>query len=108
MHHLSPVLWWDSWRMRYMTGSRRFRFFDAMSILARRVLDPSGNSPLRMRSSRSRFSSTDRLRYGDSLPGLVGSVAWGAAEGSIFLLGCGCDSMFCFVASVVPAGLAAF
>ena len=29
-----------------MTGSRMFRFGDAMSILARSTRDPSGNSPL--------------------------------------------------------------
>lgn len=35
---------------------------DAMSILALRIWLPSSNSPARMRSKRSRFSSTDRLR----------------------------------------------
>ena len=48
-----------------------FRFFDAISILARSVRVPSGNSPFFMRSNRSRFSSTERLRYGLSLPGSV-------------------------------------
>ena len=42
-----------------------------MSILARRTREPSGNSPACMRSNRSRFSSTERLRYGLSLPGSV-------------------------------------
>ena len=54
-----------------MTGSRKFRFGDAMSILARSTRDPSGNSPLRMRSKRSRFSCFERLRCGLSLPGSV-------------------------------------
>src|ERR1022692_3616803 len=57
--------------MRYITGSRMFRFFEAISILARRVREPSGNSPARMRSNRPRFSSMDRLRQGLSLPGSV-------------------------------------
>ncbi len=43
----------------------------AMSIFARRVRLPSANSPARMRRNRSRFSSTLRLRYGDSVPGSV-------------------------------------
>ena len=47
------------------------RLGEAMSIFARRVREPSGNSPARMRSSRSRFSSTERLRYGLSVPGSV-------------------------------------
>ena len=42
-----------------------------MSIFARSVREPSGNSPAFMRSNRSRFSSTERLRYGLSLPGSV-------------------------------------
>ena len=54
-----------------MTGSRMLRFGDAMSILARSVREPSGNSPAFMRANRSRFSSTERLRYGLSLPGSV-------------------------------------
>ncbi len=37
MHHVSPVRWCVAWRMRYRTGSRRFRLGDAMSILARSV-----------------------------------------------------------------------
>ena len=57
--------------MRYITGSRMLRFGEAMSIFARSVREPSGNSPARMRSSRSRFSSTERLRYGLSVPGSV-------------------------------------
>ena len=44
---------------------------EAMSILARSTREPSGNSPAFMRSNRSRFSSTERLRYGLSLPGSV-------------------------------------
>src|SRR5205814_8918231 len=51
--------------------SRMLRFGDDMSIFARRVREPSGNSPARMRSNRSRFSATERLRYGLSLPGWV-------------------------------------
>ena len=58
-------------RMRYITGSRMLRFGEAMSILARSVREPSGNSPAFMRANRSRFSSTERLRYGLSLPGSV-------------------------------------
>ena len=54
-----------------MTGSRILMFGEAMSILARSTRAPSGNSPLRMRSNRSRFSSTVRLRYGLFLPGSV-------------------------------------
>ena len=42
-----------------------------MSIFARSVRAPSGNSPARMRRKRSRFSSTDRLRQGLSRPGGV-------------------------------------
>src|SRR5436309_2951593 len=47
-----------------MTGSRRLMLPDDMSILARRVFEPSSNSPWRMRSKRPRFSATLRLRYG--------------------------------------------
>ena len=57
-----PVRWCSARRMRYITGSRMLRFGDAMLIFARSVLEPSGNSPARMRPNRSRFSSTDRLR----------------------------------------------
>ena len=35
--------------MRYITGSRIFRFGEAMSILARSTREPSGNSPAFMR-----------------------------------------------------------
>ena len=42
MHHLSPVRWWCACRMRYMTGSRRFMFGDAMSIFARSTLRAVG------------------------------------------------------------------
>src|ERR1035438_9165220 len=58
--------------MRYMMGSRMLKLGDAMSILARRVRAPSGNSPAFMRVNRSRFSAMPRLRYGLSLPGSVG------------------------------------
>ena len=44
---------------------------DDMSIFARRVFDPSGNSPFLMRSNRSRFSSTLLFLYGLSFPGSV-------------------------------------
>ncbi len=54
-----------------MTGSRMFRLGEAISILARSVRVPSGNSPARIRSNRSRFSSTLRSRYGLFLPGSV-------------------------------------
>ena len=53
------------------TGSRMFMLGEAISILARSVREPSGNSPARIRRNRSRFSSTERLRYGLSLPGSV-------------------------------------
>ena len=43
----------------------------AMSILARSTWAPSGNSPARIRSKRSRFSSTARSRKGLSVPGVV-------------------------------------
>ncbi len=59
-----------------MTGSRRFRLGEAMSILARSVRVPSGNSPALMRRKRSRFSSADRLRNGPSLPGCVSVPRW--------------------------------
>ena len=57
--------------MRYITGSRRLRLGDAMSMRARNTFPPSANSPARMRDSRSRFSSTVRLRQGLSEPGSV-------------------------------------
>ena len=50
MHHASPVRWWCSRRMRYITGSRRFWLGDSMSIFARSTCAPSGNSPARMRA----------------------------------------------------------
>ena len=71
MHQASPVCWCDSWRMRYITGSRMLKFGEFMSILARKVRAPSGNSPAFMRRNRSRFSSTERLRYGLSVPPLM-------------------------------------
>ena len=46
-------------------------FGEAMSIFARSVFAPSGNSPFFMRSNRSRFSSTERSRHGLFLPGSV-------------------------------------
>ena len=45
-------------------------FGAAMSILARSVFEPSGNSPARIRAKRSRFSATVRSRKGDGVPGL--------------------------------------
>ncbi len=45
-----------------MTGSRMLKFGEFMSILARKVREPSGNSPAFMRRKRSWFSSTERLR----------------------------------------------
>ena len=71
MDAASPVRWCEAWRMRYMTGSRRLRLGWAMSILARRVREPSGNSPARIRRNRSRFSSTERPRVGLFFPGSV-------------------------------------
>ena len=44
--------------MRSSSGSRMIMFGCAMSIFARSTCAPSGNSPARMRRSRSRFSST--------------------------------------------------
>ena len=55
----------------YMAGSLMLRLGDAMSILARSVLLPSGNSPFFMRWNRSRFSSTLLSRQGEFLPGSV-------------------------------------
>ena len=43
----------------------------AMSIFARSTCAPSGNSPAFIRRSRSRFSSTERSRYGLFVPGVV-------------------------------------
>ena len=53
-----------------MMGSRRLRFGEAMSILARRVREPSGNSPAFIRANRSRFSSTAAISIGTLLAGL--------------------------------------
>ncbi len=72
MHHSFPVLWCSSCRIRYSTGSRRLKFGEPMSIFARSVLLPLGNSPPRIRRNSSRFSSTPRLRNGDSWPAAVG------------------------------------
>jgi len=44
MHHVSAVRWWVALRMRYITGSLMLIFGDPMSIFARSVLEPSGNS----------------------------------------------------------------
>jgi hypothetical protein len=71
MHHVEPVRWCGFFRIRYSTGSRRFKFGLAMSIFARSVCEPSANSPARMRRKRSRFSATERLRNGLSVPGDV-------------------------------------
>src|SRR3972149_3532550 len=68
MHLASPGRGGVALRIRYMTGSRRLMLPEVMSILARRVLAPSSNSPRRMRSRRSRLSSAGRFRYGLSLP----------------------------------------
>ena len=59
--------------MRYRAGSRKWMFGDAMSMRDRRVRVPSGNSPFRMRSNKSRFSSTERSRQGLGLPGRSGT-----------------------------------
>ena len=48
-----------------------FMLGDAMSIFARSTQAPSSNSPRRICSNRSRFSSTERSRYGLFLPGSV-------------------------------------
>jgi hypothetical protein len=45
-----------------MAGSRRLMLGEAMSIFARRMWVPSGNSPAFMRWKSSRFSVTLRLR----------------------------------------------
>ena len=71
MHHLSPERWCEACLMRYITGSRMLMFGEAMSIFARSVRAPSGNSPFSIRSNRSRFSATVRSRYGLFLPGSV-------------------------------------
>ena len=60
--------------MRYMTGSRMLMFGEAMSILARRVRAPSGNSPARIRVNRSRFSSTRAVPKG-AFPARLGQGA---------------------------------
>src|SRR6266540_2577206 len=49
MHHLSPVRWCLACMIRYMIGSRRWKFGWLMSIFARRVRLPSGNSPAFLR-----------------------------------------------------------
>ena len=44
---------------------------ELLSIFARSVREPSGNSPFFIRSNRSRFSSTERSRHGLFFPGSV-------------------------------------
>src|SRR5206468_6884337 len=56
-----------------ISGSRNQILGDAMSILARSVHAPSGNSPFFIRVKRSRFSPMERLRNGLSLPGRSGT-----------------------------------
>ena len=51
-----------------MAGSRRLMLGEAMSIFARRMCAPSGNSPFCMRL-KVHVSSALRLRNGESLPG---------------------------------------
>ena len=46
-------------------------FDEAISILALNTFDPSSNSPFFILSNKSKFSSIERLRYGESLPGSV-------------------------------------
>ena len=48
-----------------------FMLGDAMSIFARSTCVPSSNTPVRICSSSSRFSSTLRSRYGLFVPGSV-------------------------------------
>ena len=71
MHQASPVRGWLACTIRYSTGSRRLMLGEAMSIFARSTRAPFSNSPARMRANRSRFSSTDRSRYGEFVPGAV-------------------------------------
>ena len=75
----------DGWHgvIRYMTGSRRFRLGEAMSILARSTLAPSGNSPARIRRNRSRFSSDGPVPVG----ALLARLGQGAAVGADLLGG---------------------
>src|SRR5436190_18412218 len=54
-----------------MTGSRRLRFADAISIFARSTRSPFLNSPARIRANNSAFSFTLRSRNGLFRPGLV-------------------------------------
>ena len=61
--------------MRYMTGSRMLMFGEAMSIFARSVLEPFGNSPAFMRSKSPMLSSTERSRYGLFVPGSAVEIA---------------------------------
>jgi hypothetical protein len=50
--------------MRIRIGSRMSMLGCAMSIFPRSTCAPSGNSPAFMRLNKSRFSSTERSRYG--------------------------------------------
>jgi hypothetical protein len=92
MHQASPVRGWEAWTIRYRTGSRRLMFGEAMSTFARRTRAPFANSPARMRAKRSRLSSTDRERNGESEPGAVSvprvsrisSADWSSTKASPF------------------------
>jgi hypothetical protein len=55
-----------------MTGSRMIMFGLAMSMRARKVQAPSGNSPAFMLLNSAKFSSMLRLLYGLFLPASVG------------------------------------
>ena len=80
MHHLSPVLWCDSWRMRYITGSRRLRFGEAMSIFARSTFDcRRGTRPCACDRTGRGSPRRERLRNGLSLPP-AGQRAAGLAD----------------------------
>src|SRR5258708_3301756 len=52
-----------------MTGSRQFRLGGAVSIFARAAPEPSGKSPLRVRSKGWRVSRAVWLRSGGGVPG---------------------------------------
>src|SRR3972149_4848399 len=68
MHHLLLVRGWFSWRILYITGSRILTLGELISILARRTLAPSANSPALILVNKSKFSSIDRLRQELSFP----------------------------------------
>ena len=63
---MSPTCGCVMYLMRYATGSHMHGFGLCMSIFMRNVASPSPNFPFRMSSNRRRFSSTLRLRHGDS------------------------------------------